>query len=304
MPDMLTMAPPDTWLRLQLYYQGRLASEWRFAEAFRIGRDAACDVRLDDPRVQDRHAEIYRDGGGWFVRDMGGKIDTFVNGAQVDTIRLGSPSTVQIGWNGPLLRVTIEQTTPDADADADVANARVNGAWTPTPEPERRAFAAPARPKPEPPAPEPPDAALPADTPRYRGHGFSLPLPKAWQDRTLYTLAGPTADGIRHSVLVEVHPNADVPSLDAYVDEQARLLGLELDGFRLLKRDEQALVDGTPAARLIFRWKPYGRPPIYQEQLFVRRDTTVYKLTATFSHRSRKQLGPQVETLMLHFSPE
>jgi hypothetical protein len=36
-----------------------------------LGRDAACDIRMADPRVSRRHASIQRVDSGWVVRDLG-----------------------------------------------------------------------------------------------------------------------------------------------------------------------------------------------------------------------------------------
>jgi hypothetical protein len=111
------------------------------------------------------------------------------------------------------------------------------------------------------------------------------------------------SDGLRHTLLVEVDPAPETDRLDAYVAAHLRILGRDLEGFRLLKQDQQALRDGTPAVRLIFCWKQHGRRPLYQEQLFVLHQGRGYRLTATFTNTSRKQLGRQVEAVMLGFTP-
>src|SRR5690242_8319159 len=36
-----------------------------------VGRSRDCDVRLDDPNVSRRHAELRREEGGWVVADLG-----------------------------------------------------------------------------------------------------------------------------------------------------------------------------------------------------------------------------------------
>jgi len=283
-PLTRTASPcPASRVRLQLIQQGHLAAEWRFTRTFRIGHDAACEVRLDDPRVQAYHTEVYLDGATWRVRDLGKRRDTLVNGAQVQEIRLGSPSTLQLGLYGPLLHLTLE---PHQEATA------ANGCVT-----------APARPPSGPRLASPPPEPRLRTTAHYHGHGFTVPLPEEWRDQTLYTLSGPVADGLRHTVLVEVDPAPETDVLDAYVDAHLRILGRDLDGFRLLKKDEQALSDGTPAVRLIFCWKRHGRRPLYQEQLLILHKQKAYKLTATFTNASRKRLGGRIEAMMLGFMP-
>jgi FHA domain len=43
-----------------------------------LGRSAACDVRVDDPRVSSEHATLGWTGAMWEVRDLGSKNGTFV----------------------------------------------------------------------------------------------------------------------------------------------------------------------------------------------------------------------------------
>ncbi len=67
-----------------------------------IGRSAACDLRLDDPRVSSEHAILGWTGAVWEVRDLGSKNGTFVGERRLaageripllpgDMIALGAP---------------------------------------------------------------------------------------------------------------------------------------------------------------------------------------------------------------------
>jgi hypothetical protein len=49
-----------------------------------IGRDPACDVRVNERNVSRRHAELARDDeGGWWVRDLGARYGSFLNGRRL-----------------------------------------------------------------------------------------------------------------------------------------------------------------------------------------------------------------------------
>ena len=52
-----------------------------------IGRDAACDIRLDAPSVSRRHAVILNTGAGDDVEDLGSKNGTCVNGERITDAR-------------------------------------------------------------------------------------------------------------------------------------------------------------------------------------------------------------------------
>ena len=48
-----------------------------------IGRAPGCDCLLPEDCVSRRHAELRRDGGRWFLRDLGSSNGTRVNGMRV-----------------------------------------------------------------------------------------------------------------------------------------------------------------------------------------------------------------------------
>ena len=74
------------------------------AQRFVIGRDDACDLVLDDPKVSRRHAYLQEIDAGVEVGDLGSSNGTFVNGRRIerpvtlapgDTLRIGA-STLRI----------------------------------------------------------------------------------------------------------------------------------------------------------------------------------------------------------------
>ena len=48
-----------------------------------IGRGPSCDCLLPDDSVSRRHAELWREAGCWYVRDLGSRNGTRVNGMRV-----------------------------------------------------------------------------------------------------------------------------------------------------------------------------------------------------------------------------
>jgi hypothetical protein len=53
-----------------------------------VGREATCDVRLDDPHVSRTHAALERRDGTVYVRDLGSSAGTFVNDAKATSAEL------------------------------------------------------------------------------------------------------------------------------------------------------------------------------------------------------------------------
>lgn len=57
-----------------------------------VGRDDGADVRIDNPSVSRRHAEIRLGDDGWVVEDLGSSNGTFVKGVKIE-----SPQSIGLG---------------------------------------------------------------------------------------------------------------------------------------------------------------------------------------------------------------
>jgi hypothetical protein len=137
----------------------------------------------------------------------------------------------------------------------------------------------------------------------YRGNKFSVKLYEDWQDKTIYTIAGPVTDGIQHSIIISLNPDVETDNLRDYADWNIATLTGELKGCRLLKQGPITLANGLQAYKAIFCWFPTEELRIYQEQIYVLVGTAGYNLTASFTKKTRKTLGPLVERMMLSFNP-
>ena len=56
---------------------------WEFATAFTIGRDASCELHIDDPKISRRHARVIPQSGIWYIEDLGSSNGTSLNGELV-----------------------------------------------------------------------------------------------------------------------------------------------------------------------------------------------------------------------------
>ena len=65
--------------------------------AVSIGRHPDSDIFLDDITVSRRHAELFRAGAGYGVKDAGSLNGTFVNRDRVDEARLANGDEIQVG---------------------------------------------------------------------------------------------------------------------------------------------------------------------------------------------------------------
>jgi membrane-bound lytic murein transglycosylase D len=81
-----------------------------FTETIRVGRDAGCTIRIDDEGVSRSHAEFFRAGVMWYVRDLGSSNGTFLDGNAVTEAPLPAQCTVTLGIHGP--RIDLAYDSP------------------------------------------------------------------------------------------------------------------------------------------------------------------------------------------------
>ncbi len=62
-----------------------------------IGRDAQCDIVLDDAGVSTKHAQLVNDGGAWKLVNLLASNGTFVNGERIQTAYLNSGDEIRFG---------------------------------------------------------------------------------------------------------------------------------------------------------------------------------------------------------------
>src|SRR5215217_545044 len=86
----------------------------RFSTSFHIGRDASCEIRLDDPQVSRRHAEVLRQRGEWIIRDLQSSNGLFVHEERVEAAAIGEGANVRFGADGPTLHIAPPRTAAAA----------------------------------------------------------------------------------------------------------------------------------------------------------------------------------------------
>ncbi|TWT84960.1 Nitrogen fixation protein VnfA [Planctomycetes bacterium CA13] len=86
-----------------------------------IGRGKNCEIMLTDPISSRFHAVIYREEGGWQLRDTSSRNGTLVNGQKTDHARLVHQNTLKIG-STELELVETEKDTADEMSLTDTYN--------------------------------------------------------------------------------------------------------------------------------------------------------------------------------------
>ena len=62
-----------------------------------IGRSKDCDIRVADPNVSRRHAEVLQDGTAYWVQDLGSTNGTNVNGRRQQRAKLENEDRITVG---------------------------------------------------------------------------------------------------------------------------------------------------------------------------------------------------------------
>ena len=131
---------------------------------------------------------------------------------------------------------------------------------------------------------------------------FSMKFPGEWEDRSYYRFEGPVEDGIKHSIIVTIENNVDVPELEQYAELNIKALENELQGYQELKRGPVSLENRVPAYELVYKWTPMEGRQVYQRVIYILMNKTGYMLTATFSKKTWKMLGSVVNKILMSFT--
>jgi len=135
----------------------------------------------------------------------------------------------------------------------------------------------------------------------FRGNTFTINTPQGWQDMTVYTIAGPVEDDMQHNIVVNIAYDLEADSVATLGKLQIETLEAQLQGLRILKHGEITLNSGQEAYEVIFRWEPTNYGKLYQRQIYVLSGKTAYTLTTTFTRKTRKTKGPEIDRIMMSF---
>jgi hypothetical protein len=131
---------------------------------------------------------------------------------------------------------------------------------------------------------------------------FSMKFPPDWEDRSYYKFEGPVEDGIKHNIIVTIENNVEVPSLQQYAELNIKAVETELQGYQELKRGQVSLDNRVPAYELVYKWTPVEDRQVYQRVIYILINKTGYILTASFSKRTWKTRGVEVDKILKSFN--
>ncbi len=105
-------------IRLTLNFAGRSIRNYNFdQDVICIGREASCDIQIDNLGVSRRHATIEQEDGQFFLQDLQSHNGIFVKGRRVERHRLNDVDEFFIGKYSiefETMELTVQEPEPEA----------------------------------------------------------------------------------------------------------------------------------------------------------------------------------------------
>jgi hypothetical protein len=133
--------------------------------------------------------------------------------------------------------------------------------------------------------------------------GFTIVLPDSWKNETIYTYKGPDDSGVQHNLVVMVDTELETQDLNSYAQQRIQAMMNTLNGFELLGQRERPLKSGLGAYEAVFKWIPTEGKVIFQKQVYLISDGKGYNFTASFSKKTLKTIGNDVDAIIDSFTP-
>ncbi len=99
---------------LLIAQNGKLNSkQWLLDGEIIIGRDADCDLMIDDRQVSRRHARIYQTSEGVFLEDLNSKNGSYINHKKIEgSVPINEGDVIQIALIQEFLFISSDATIP------------------------------------------------------------------------------------------------------------------------------------------------------------------------------------------------
>jgi len=136
---------------------------------------------------------------------------------------------------------------------------------------------------------------------RFFNNCFALNLPQGWLDQSVYRFVGPEEDGVQQNIMVTVEHDVVHADLDQYAQINIHAVEQTLQGYHELKRGAITLDSGQTAYEIVYKWTPVKERTVYQRVLYILEGKIGYILTASFSKKTWKTNGPEIDHILKSF---
>jgi len=131
---------------------------------------------------------------------------------------------------------------------------------------------------------------------------YSMNLPEGWEDQTVYTFKGPDDSGVQHNLVLIIDTEYSGIDLPTYAKLRLDSIKGSLPGFELMGARGKELKSGHPAYEIVYKWVPGEGKIIIQKQVFTIIGGKAYNFTSSFSKKTIKTIGVQVDDIIDSFT--
>ena len=132
---------------------------------------------------------------------------------------------------------------------------------------------------------------------------FNISLPPGWEDQTVYSYKGPDDSGVQHNLVLMIDDDLETSDLASYAKMSIETLKDTLSGLEIMGEREMELKSGHKAYEVVCKWIPAENKTLIQKHVFMIIDNKAYNFTASFSKKTIKTIGPQVDEMINSFNP-
>lgn len=132
---------------------------------------------------------------------------------------------------------------------------------------------------------------------------FKIELPDGWEDQTIHYFMGPDESGLQHSLSLQVDPQPNTDDLGEYARERIDQALESIPGAEVLKEEEKQLPNGALAYEVVYKWAPSEDKVVFQKLVFVKHGKTMYNFNGTFTKKTIKTIGVEVDRMIAAFVP-
>jgi hypothetical protein len=137
----------------------------------------------------------------------------------------------------------------------------------------------------------------------FKRNQFDIMLPDGWEDQTVYTFRGPDDSGIQHNLVLIIDPDPGKLNLQEYAKMRLDSIKDTLPGFELMSEQEKQLKSGRQAYEIVYKWSPAEGKMLIQKQVYLIIGGRAYNFTASFSKKTIRTIGSQVDEIIGSFTP-
>lgn len=132
---------------------------------------------------------------------------------------------------------------------------------------------------------------------------FKIEFPDGWEDQTIHYFMGPDESGLQHTLSLQVDTQPNTDELEEYARERLDQVLESMPGAEVLKEEETQLPNGAPMYEVVYKWAPSEDKVVFHKLVFVQHGKTMYNFNGTFTKKTIKTLGVEVDRMIQAFVP-